>query len=668
MAKAFRRSSIVMLMLCFGATACTPTPQATSQSATSQPVATQPGMQTAVRGQQIPPDPNVMTVYPGITNISSIVTPNPNKGWAMYSYGPVASGYSPAAMETASIIYVRPDWVDFETDGEGIFKWNLIDDNLALAKSMNKRVAFRIVGTNPTSRRDSSFPKWINEGYEDQFEPTTFEVDGTIKTLIYPKNPGKSTRWKYAVQHLVKELAARYDGNPDIAFVEVGTIGDWGEQISNYAKSNQMLSPEDWREHMGWYRAAFKKTPLISVTAGQHNMKYEYADENGFGRRSDGFCAPMANDTTNGGYQDGRQIDKSFDLKLPSFMEFPPGTAPVRSGREFTWGKFWKGIMVYGRPTYLGYNLGGYQANGMYNEYPYRLIESSNRLGYHILAERVSYPLDLFAKGSGKVSFTFRNDGCRYPDYPIYTAMAVLDENNKVLQTIWCDDVDLSNKADPWVGYEWVSDRSGRFYLPVPKTYNVTANVAMKPDSHAVRLAMGFFSDKTLAQPDIQLGNEGRLPSGWYPLQQYKTTPQADLYPALHNLAFLKTVMTSAPGEGDISALTDGDPSTKWTSAASANQRVVVDLGSARKFSVIMVDWDGKGAANYILEASQNGAVWTSLCEVGNGDGGMDYLYVPGTEARYVRLSSKNATGLSIYDLEVLGSEPAERPARRRPQ
>jgi hypothetical protein len=504
------------------------------------------------------------------------------------------------------------------------------------------------------------------EGYEDQFEATTYEIDGSTKTLIYPKEPGKSPRWKYAVQHLVKELAARYDGNPDIAFVEVGTIGDWGEQISNYAKSNQMLAPEDWREHMGWYRAAFKKTPLISVTAGQHHMKYEYADENGFGRRSDGFCAPPANDTTNGGYQDGRQIDKSFELKLPSFMEFPPGTAPVFSGREFTWGKFWKGILVNGRPTYLGYNLGGYQANGMYNEYPYRLIESANRLGYHIVAERVSYPLDLLAKGTGKVSFTFRNDGCRYPDYPIYTALAVLDEKNKVIQTVWCDGVDLYNKTDPWVSYEAVSDKAGRFVLPVPKTYNVTADVTITPNAHAVRLAMGFFSDKTLAQPDIRLGNEGRLPNGWYPLDKYPTTPQADAYPALHDLAFQKMVMTSAKGTGDLSALTDGDASTKWSSPAVPDQWMVIDLGAQRKFSVILLDWDGAGAASYTLESSNNGDNWNPLCEVGSGDGGKDYLPVPATESRYIRISTKNAAGLSLFAVEVLGSEPAQRPQRRR--
>lgn len=660
----------ILLTLSCTATACAQTQPAASQPATSQSTSqptTQPVTPPRAGGPQQPVDPNIATVYPGITNISSVITQNPNKGWAIYSWGRMPTGFLPEAMDCATIVYIRPDWADLEPDREGGFNWNLIDDHLVAARALHKKVAFRVMGTNPSSGRVNTFPKWVMDGYEDQFESTTFEIDGRNKTQIYPKDPGKSPRWKYAVQHLVKELGTRYDGNPDVAFIEVGTIGDWGEQISNYAKTNQMLSQEDWREHMGWYRDAFKKTAMISVTAGQHNMQYQFADENRIGRRSDGFCAPMViQDTTNGGYQDGRQIDKSFDYKLPSFLEFPPGSAPIAAGRNFTWGKFWKGIVVYGRPTYLGYNFGTGEANGLATEYPYRLIESHNRVGYHIVAERVSYPLDLFTKGTGKVSFAFRNDGVKYPDYPIYTALAVLDANNNVLQTLWCDDVDLRTHAEPWISYEWVSDQTGRFHLPVPKIYNATANVSMAPNTHAVRLAMGFFSDKTLGQPDIRLGNEGRMPSGWYPLDKYSVTPQADAYPSLHNLSFQKTAITSAPGKGDVTALTDGNASTLWSSPAEPNQWVTIDMGSSRKFSVIMLDWDANSATSYTLEGSQNGASWTPLCDVGNGDGGKDYLNVPNAQTRYIRLSTQSPAGISLYDFEVLGSEEARRPARGR--
>lgn len=605
--------------------------------------------------------------YPGITNISSVTTPNPCKGWAIYSWGRFPRDMSKEAIDNASIVYLRPDWGGLEAAGEGQFDWALIDDQLRDATAIGKKLAIRIMALNPHSSLQYTFPKWVVDGHEDEFYKATINLEGRLKDKWFPKDPNTSPRWKYACKHLADELGKRYNKNPNIAFIEVGTIGDWGEQISNYAPTNQMLAQMPWREHLGWYKAAFPDKPIISVAAGQHFMKFEWQDENGIGRRSDGFCAPpVKEDTTDGAYQDGRLIGASFASRQPSFLEFPPGTDFSSAGRDFWWGTFWKGVLDLGKPTYLGYNFGGGLANRMYEQYPYRLIEAANRTGYHLVAEQIAYPQDLLASGKGTLSVVFRNDGCRYPDYPIYVAAAMLDADGKVLQQVWCDSINLKDKAQPWVSYSMTDNLSGRFVLGVPKTYPCTAAVSFTPDAKAKRLAIGFFTDKSLASPDVRLGIEGRTGSGWYPLDQYAATPQSDPYPALHNLSFNKTAVVSATAEGSTAALTDGNASTRWSSPQAAGQWVSIDLGTSRAFSTIMLDWDAAFPKAYSIEISPNGSSWTPLCQTANGDGGIDYISVPGTQARYVRLSSSDSHGLALYDIEVLGSTPAERPSRRR--
>lgn len=644
--------------------------RSTSTQAQTNPAAT--GTAPATKpAATLPTPPETVTVYPEITNISSVPISNPQKGWVIYSgYGDFSrfpTNLSKAALDSCSVIYLRPDWTDLEGEGEGKFDWELIDRNIRGAAALGKKLSFRIMALNPNSRKEYEFPQWIVTGHEDEFNRATINMEGTLKVLWYPKNPNTSPRWKYACKHLIDELGKRYNKNPNIAFVEVGTIGDWGEQISNYAPTNQMLKQMPWREHLGWYKAAFPDTPVISVAAGQDHMEFAWQDENGIGRRSDGFCAPpVKEDTTDGAYQDGRLIGASFSSRQPSFLEFPPRIGPDYAKREFWWGTFWNGVINLGKPTYLAYNVGSGMANYLHQQHPYRLIESGNRVGYHLVIERITYPTSLPAGGTGSVNVTFRNDGCRFSDYPIYVAGALLDEQGNVLQKVWLDTINLKDHAAPWVAYEIADTFSGNFVPALPKTYAVAATLNFNPDKQSRHFALGFFTDKAALNPDVKLGITGVNRNGWYAVDQYSTTAQSDLYPALHNLSFKKMAMVSATAEGSTEFLTDGNATTRWSSPTKPGQWVTIDLGGMTTFSSIMLDWDAEFPKSYRVEASLNGATWFDLCQTNNAKGGIDYLSVPNSQARYVRVVGTSEQGLSLNDIEVLGSTPQLRPSRRR--
>ncbi|WP_022971262.1 discoidin domain-containing protein, partial [Xanthomonas maliensis] len=85
--------------------------------------------------------------------------------------------------------------------------------------------------------------------------------------------------------------------------------------------------------------------------------------------------------------------------------------------------------------------------------------------------------------------------------------------------------------------------------------------------------------------------------------------------------------------------LADGKLETFWLSAGVKQQTVTLDLGKVREFGGAIVQWvPGLQASKYVVRASADGRGWRDLRTVTAGAGGTDYLALPETEARYLRL------------------------------
>ncbi len=138
--------------------------------------------------------------------------------------------------------------------------------------------------------------------------------------------------------------------------------------------------------------------------------------------------------------------------------------------------------------------------------------------------------------------------------------------------------------------------------------------------------------------------------------------PDTDL--ALHGAATSSTV---ADGTSP-SAVTDGDATTRWTSAYDDDQWVQVDLGAVRSFDRVDLTWEQAYAQTYVVQVSTDGQDWTDAQSVDNtavplpfnsGDASLRVETVPVTTARYVRLSCglrNTSWGNSLWTLSVLDS------------
>ena len=126
------------------------------------------------------------------------------------------------------------------------------------------------------------------------------------------------------------------------------------------------------------------------------------------------------------------------------------------------------------------------------------------------------------------------------------------------------------------------------------------------------------------------------------------------------NLALNKPVAASTSYAGfPASNATDGNASSRWSSAFSDSQWIYVDLGSVYTINRVVLRWEAAYGRGYKLQVSNDASTWSDAYSTTTGDGGVDDITLstpaPG---RYVRmLGTQRATtfGYSLYELEVYG-------------
>ena len=121
----------------------------------------------------------------------------------------------------------------------------------------------------------------------------------------------------------------------------------------------------------------------------------------------------------------------------------------------------------------------------------------------------------------------------------------------------------------------------------------------------------------------------------------------------------LASASSSRPGREPERAL-DGDARTTWASApGDTNPWLALDLGGTREIGGLTIDWEpSQRPPPYRISLSRDGAEWTVRSVVPRSNGGRDPIYLPESEARFVRVSASGAPdGVAVRDVAV---EPFE--------
>lgn len=191
---------------------------------------------------------------------------NPMMGWRLNFYSNMLSNYGStlAFSDTLddfpglSCIYMRLPWVYIEAE-EGVFDWSVVDAPAQRWIDKGLQVAFRFCCSESWLRYATQ--QWVKDagakGYD--FVPG----QGIVEDGVFWEPDYNDPIFLDKLEKFVKAAAARYDGNPHVAFVDVGSFGVWGEGHTD--ASTRILYPADVvKKHIDLYARHFKKTLLAA--------------------------------------------------------------------------------------------------------------------------------------------------------------------------------------------------------------------------------------------------------------------------------------------------------------------------------------------------------------------------------------------------------------------
>src|SRR5450759_2422248 len=92
---------------------------------------------------------------------------------------------------------------------------------------------------------------------------------------------------------------------------------------------------------------------------------------------------------------------------------------------------------------------------------------------------------------------------------------------------------------------------------------------------------------------------------------------------------------TEAVGTAAANA-TDGNTTTRWSSAFSDPQWLQVDLGATASVTGVTLIWEAAYGKSFQIQTSPDATTWTSIYSTTTGTGGVQTLNITGS-GRYIR-------------------------------
>ncbi len=215
-----------------------------------------------------------VTVRPESTREALV---NPGMGWVFYYYDNSNWNYGADTkpgdtldwFPGCSTIYFRLPWRDLEPS-EGDIRWDVIDSVAQSWIAAGKQVAFRF--TCSESAYDRAVPEWLDAA----------GAKGTFHTLRRSGDKGRRVYepdWLDPVflakfENFLAAAGRRWNANPSVAFIDVGSFGMWGEGHTVFTSNlPRERTDEIALVHARLHKRHFPNTPVVisDDVAGHQN-------------------------------------------------------------------------------------------------------------------------------------------------------------------------------------------------------------------------------------------------------------------------------------------------------------------------------------------------------------------------------------------------------------
>lgn len=423
---------------------------------------------------------NLHTVTPALSNGVLI---NPGQGWVLYGNPQTQTA---STLAYASVGYMRYNWSDIEPE-EGKYNWPLIDNDLNAWAALGKKFAFGVMNANSSTPTNPYVtPKWVFQDGAVAVKSWTYDnILGRNGVQYIPV--WDNAIFLHKVRDFVAALAQRYDGNPNIAYIDIRSYGNWGVQNVNGLPRSVLLSPQGAETHIQIYRNAFQHTQLI-VPWGTpaYQRVYTWAVNQHIGLRRDGILVRS----------DGRELSAAYG-KAPIVFEFYSSYNWLSQKGYWNEKKLVAAIAA-GRPSYVSLGVWGNDAQLLLTQQGRAINRLTNIMGYHFVLSSATLPITITNGQATTLSFSWKNQGVASLYQSASVAVALLDASNTVVQK------------------QWLSRVNPRTWAPGKTT--VTKSTVTFKGVHAgtYKLAVGLFVHMADSTPTYQIGNKGRTSTGWY--------------------------------------------------------------------------------------------------------------------------------------------------------
>ena len=174
--------------------------------------------------------------------------------------------------------------------GIDTYDWSELEELLDALSEHNMGYALRVFPYSPSFIQNNSTPE---ENY-DWTPKFVYEELGAEKiTATYKGNGSRAVvpvwddpNYLQAAKDFATALAAKYDGDPRIEYIDIRSFGEWGEWHVSNLDGSQMPSKKIQKEMLDHYASVFKKSLLVLPSDGYDDV-YTYALSLGITKRDD---------------------------------------------------------------------------------------------------------------------------------------------------------------------------------------------------------------------------------------------------------------------------------------------------------------------------------------------------------------------------------------------
>ena len=411
-------------------------------------------------------------------NDTTEVLLNPGKGFV--HYGADYNTQTKYQREYFTTGYHRFRWSDLEPQ-EGEYDFTKIDTWMNDYVRWGKKFAFGVMCVDTSYSGKYVTPEYI-------FEKTSSFYITKDKQQYIPD--WEDEVFLDALNKFVAALGERYNGNENIAFVDILSFGNYGEQHlfgievdeSNYA-TKKLISADFLKErYIRPYMEAFPDTMLVNPWGVEdYDQMYIELFESGVTVRRDGICK----------YTNGLDVLASAYGKLPVIFEFAGNYKDdIKNGTEDKFNKMLEEAIQIAKPSYIELD------NDWYEKNPEYLKDLANRMGYYFRLKKAQYTKNINKNKQTKISLTFKNDGVA----PIY-------ENCEVYVGLLGSDGEVVK--------QYLTEINPKTFMPGELNKQEINIKFDNIESGTYTLAVGFML-KGEKNPSIKLGSEGNNGKDWY--------------------------------------------------------------------------------------------------------------------------------------------------------